>query len=293
MTTWKHLLEETCAFACVRDENSKYIVVGIPLDSTTTYKPGTRMAPNKIREVSCNIEYYSLLENLSLERIGFNDLGNIVMAPGFLRENIDRIKNVVRGIREEYPSKTYVFLGGEHLITYPIIHELANTIDTLIIFDAHLDLRDDYLGSKLNHATHLRRILEETDIPIIHFGARAISEEELGFVQKQSNITLFSPLNLDDYQQIIDDNLGNIYISIDIDAIDPAYAPGTSNPEALGLHPIDLLRIIRNIARNARQVIGFDIVEVNPLVDINDITSILASKIVFEIIGMIEKKDLL
>ncbi|ABN70230.1 agmatinase [Staphylothermus marinus F1] len=291
MTLWRHLLEETCAFACVRDENSKYIVVGIPLDSTTTYKPGTRMAPNKIREVSCNIEYYSLFENLSLERIGFNDLGNIVMVPGFIHENIDRIKNVVRGIREEYPGKTYIFLGGEHLITYPIIHELIDTIDTLIVFDAHLDLRNDYLGSKFNHATHLRRILEETSIPIIHFGARAISEEELGFVQKQSNITMLSPLNLDNYQRIINSDLGNVYISIDIDSVDPAYAPGTSNPEALGLHPIDILKIIRSIVRNARQVIGFDIVEVNPLGDINDITSILAAKIVFEIIGMMEKKS--
>lgn len=293
VTVWRHLLEETCPFACVRDESSRYVVVGVPIDSTTTYKPGTRMAPNKIREASCNIEYYSMLEDLSLENYGFNDLGNIVIAPGLLDENIKRITTVVKGVREEYPGKTYIFLGGEHLITYPIIRGLINDIDTLVVFDAHLDLRDEYLGSKLNHATYLRRLIEEESIHVIHFGSRAVSREELEFIQKQhTDIEVFSALNIDKYSQAIDCDLGKVYISIDIDAVDPAYAPGTSNPEALGLHPLHLLKIIQDIVRRAELIVGFDIVEVNPLVDVNDVTSILVAKLVFEILGIIEKNKI-
>jgi agmatinase len=286
---------ETPCFGCAYSENSKYIVLGIPFDHSTTYKPGTRFAPQRIREVSCNIEYYSVYTNTCFDNIRFNDLGDIVPVPGNLAESLNSVSRVINGVREDYgDDKKLIILGGEHTITYPVMRSIGEEIDSLIIFDAHLDLRDEYLGSKINHATHLRRILDEGLVSNVYvLGYRAASEGELEYLSnKHDHLKTYSVLELVDSSKFIEEinrGLGKTYISIDIDVLDPSYAPGTSNPESLGLDPFKLLSLINNIIRHSSSIYGFDIVEVNPMVDINDVTSILASKIIFEIIGFIEK----
>lgn len=289
MVVWRHLLQKTSIFGCSENPDSLYIITGIPLDQTTTYKPGTRFAPDHIRLAACNLEFYSLITGKSLEHIGFNDLGNIIVPPDIERV-YENIKTVVKGLFEEYGyEKLYFFLGGEHTITYPILSVLNQEIEQLIVFDAHTDLRNEYLGSKHNHATVMRRIFEEIQIPIIYIGVRALSEEELVFIDRNRDSIVLCDMNSIFKNECRLDVKDKIYISIDLDAVDPAYAPGVSNPEPLGLSPHNLLVYLTKIIRKAN-VRGIDITEVNPLVDVNDVTSLLASKIILEIIGFYEKR---
>jgi len=184
MATWRHLLQKYKVFGCLENDNSKYVILGIPLDQTGTYKPGSRFAPDKIRDAACNLELYSITADLSIETIGFMDLGDIVISPGDLTESFKRIKQVIDGLLEDYPGRRYIFIGGEHLITYPVIDRLRTSIDRLIVFDAHTDLRDEYLGSRINHATYARRIIEEYKIPVTFIGVRAFSIDELDFIRE-------------------------------------------------------------------------------------------------------------
>jgi agmatinase len=290
MVTWRHLLQQTSIFGCSFDPSSKYIIVGAPLDQTVTYKPGTRFAPQRIREASCNIEFYSIFNNVSLDRVGYNDLGDIVITPGDLERVFNDIASVVRGIVEEYEEPRIFVLGGEHTITYPIVKALSDDIEHVVVFDAHTDLRDEYLGSRYNHATVFRRLYEELNIPITYIGTRAYGEEELEFIRRHRDMIRLCDIRAIYRDECKIEDYGKTYISIDMDAVDPSHAPGVSNPEPLGLTPYQLIEYLVKTLSNSREIIGVDLVEVNPLVDINDVTSILASKIIVEIIGFYEAR---
>ncbi|OYT40666.1 MAG: agmatinase [Desulfurococcales archaeon ex4484_58] len=289
MGVWRHLLQKTQVFGCVEQEKSRYLILGIPLDQTTTYKPGTRFAPNAIRNAACNLEFYSMFSDRSLDHIGFIDLGDLVVSPGDLFKAFENIDMVIRGIREEYDDKYLFILGGEHTITYPIIGSLRENIDHIIVFDAHLDLRDEYLGSRYNHATVMRRIIEDYKIPITYFGVRAFSIEEIDYLRGSDLITLYSIKDLDRNTSLKLSG-GNVYISIDADVLDPSYAPGVSNPEPLGLDCFQLIELLYKVLRHSGKIIGVDLVEVNPLMDINDVTSLTTAKIILEIIGFLENR---
>ncbi|MEM1706459.1 MAG: agmatinase [Thermosphaera sp.] len=286
MEPWKIFIQESIPFACLPRGESMWTLLGIPFDSTTTFKPGSRFAPDHIRTVACNIEFYSILTGLLLEEDCFNDLGNLILPPGDTLKSLELIEDAAKGIRSRYPRSLLIFIGGEHLLTYPIIRGLRKEIDSLVVFDAHLDLRDEYLNSKLNHATFLRRIVENLDVNVIHIGSRAYSREELEFL-KDGEVTVLNVLEAMKQEEVVKKldtiGLGRTYISVDIDVIDPSFAPGVGNPESLGLNPLTLLSLLKIIYEKSNKVIGFDIVEVNPLVDVNDVTSILASKIILEI----------
>jgi len=170
-------------------------------------------------------------------------------------------------------------VGGEHLITYPIVAEIKKLLKnlTLIVFDAHLDLRDEYpSGTRFSHATVMRRLAEE-GVNIYYIGARAFSREEYEFLTSHpESLKIVSRDTLENIE-------GNLYISIDVDVIDPAYAPAVGNPEPLGITPSHLLSTLKELFSLERtKIVGLDIVEVNPLVDVNDVTSLLAAKILME-----------
>ena len=223
----------------------------------------------------------------------------MVVSPGDITSSLNNIEVVVKGLLEEYPGKNYFFIGGEHLITYPVVKAFTNyeDVDALVVFDAHTDLRYEYLGSRINHATVFRRLLEESSLNILYIGSRALSLDELSFIDEHRDvIKLIDPYTLysadDDLSGIIKNYIGGkkIYLSIDMDVFDPGYAPGVSNPEPLGVDPFIFLKSVNYVIESASKIIGIDIVEVNPLMDINDITSLLASKIIFEIIALINIK---
>ena len=269
-------------FACLENDKSPLGVVGIPMDYTGSYKPGSRFAPQRIRDSACNIELYSLFTGIFLEDIGFKDYGDVILPPGDIEGSLEKIKLVMRNIIEEH-SGLLLVLGGEHLITYPVVEVIKDKIDELVIFDAHLDARSEYLGSKLNHATFLRRLLDE-GVNVIHIGSRAYSRDEYEYVSSRDNIKVINVLEA--FKNIKLEDLGRVYISIDMDVFDPSIAPGVSNPEPFGLSHYVLLSILRELFEKSTSVIGVDVVEVNPLVDVNGETSVLAAKLLIEVSGL-------
>lgn len=287
--SWRYRLLATTPFAGIPPSSSPFVVVGVPLDATGTYKPGTRFAPSQIRAAAANIEFYSLGAGLILEDVSLNDIGDITLPPGDVEGSLRVIEEVVRGIRDEMRGSIPIFLGGEHLITYPVVRALREELDYLVVFDAHLDVRNEYYGSKFNHATFLRRLVEE-GVKVVHLGSRAYSGDELEYV-KRNDIEILNALNAVE-GSLRGRRLGRVYVSIDMDVVDPAYAPGVGNPEPFGLAPTTLLRLLKELIEASDSVVGFDIVEVNPLMDVNDVTSVLAAKLVFELIGLIKRKTL-
>ncbi len=258
-------LYETRKFVTSKKEG-KIVILGIPLDLTQTFRFGTKDACDCIRYYSESIEDYSPKLNRDLSEINYIDIGNLIL-PQSLRA-LEIIEKFVEKLIQKYDR--FVFLGGEHLITYPIVKALKKRFKNLSViqFDAHLDLRDEYLGEKFNHATVMRRIFE-SGIKIYQFGVRSGSKEEYSFAKKHSTI-------IDDPKKL---KLDEVYITIDMDFFDPAYCPGVTNPEPCGFSPKDFFELIYELDFN---LIGFDIVEVAPQYDSSGITCITAAKIVRE-----------
>ncbi|MEM4490215.1 MAG: agmatinase [Desulfurococcaceae archaeon] len=279
---WRTMLVKP-TFACLENEKSSIGIIGVPLDYSGTYRPGTRFAPQKVREAACNLELYSLTANLPLEDVGFKDYGDIILPPGDITRAIQRIELTIKNITEDHKGLV-IIIGGEHLLTYSTVHAVISEIDTLVVFDAHLDMRAEYLDSSLNHATFLHKLVEE-GVNVIHIGSRAYSRDEIEYVKGRSNVVLFNILDV--YNNRIKlSELGKTYISVDLDAFDPSIAPGVSNPEPFGLSSYMFLNILKEIFEKASDIRAIDIVEVNPLVDHSDITSILAAKIAIEATGL-------
>ncbi len=289
---WKHLLRDTFCFGGLCEERSPILIVGCPLDATTSYKPGTRFAPLYIRTAAENLEFYSVYFNIDVERHGFHDIGDIFIPPGGLERSLHNIEAVYKGILGEYGEKTPLCIGGEHLVTLPIVKAMGNDIDVLLVFDAHFDLREEYLGERMSHACVMRRIIDKrrNNIELVYIGVRAYTSSELMFVKNNNlSIKYYSIL---DIEEKINEILKyvrnkNVYISIDMDVFDPAYAPGVGNPEPNGITPREFFSIYSGVLRNAGRVVGIDVVETNPLGDINDITSLLAARIIVETAGAI------
>lgn len=194
-------------------------------------------------------------------------------------------------------KKIIISIGGEHTISAGVIKGLQKEGLCIISFDAHLDLRDEYMGYKYDHACVMRRI-SEYGVKILEIGSRAISREELEYARR-NGIAFFTPQQIrllgvkEVARKIINSTqeCKSLYISIDMDGLDPAYAPGVATPEPEGLDPTTLLDIINLIVD--KRVVGFDIVEISPPYDISGITSVLGAKIIMETSASIYKAKLL
>jgi agmatinase len=264
--------------------DSKFVLFGVPFDSTSSYRPGSRFGPSAIREASVNIETWSWRSNNDFENIGTHDLGDLAIVHGDCNETIRRVSEVIKEIVNL--KKIPIMIGGEHTITLGVAKSLKDI--TILSFDAHFDMRYEYLSNKLSHACIMRRIIEEIGSEnTIVVGVRAACKEEIEFV-KNNNIYFISSkqINMNSAKNIgsiLKEKLKNkkkIYISIDMDVLDPSYAPGVGNPEPEGISVSALLDIIEEVIDD--RILGFDVVEVTPLYD-NGITSIVASKIIYEI----------
>ncbi len=275
-------------FGCFNPKpNTPFVLVGAPLDVTASYRPGTRFAPASIRQAACNIEFYSLRSGLDFEDVGVRDLGDIAISPGVVEDNLERIAKVSREIIEG--GGRLILLGGEHLVTYGVMRGLLKFKPCLLYLDAHFDLRNEYLGLKLSHASTLRRIVELLGPDrVFVVGVRAFTKSELEYATKHG-IRHVTPiqlrlLGLREVARRIKSWMNTcetLYLSVDMDVFDPAYAPGVSNPEADGVDPSSMLDLLYMVLD--KRLIGFDVVEVSPPHDVSDITSILAAKIVVEV----------
>jgi len=259
-------------------------IFGIPFDATHSYKPGCRFGPDAIRDSFNNIEIFHPNLQIDLETVNIEDLGNTrhtVVAS----EMIDMVKKITT---ELIAKKRQIFiLGGEHSITYGTYTSFPKETG-YVVFDAHYDLRDEFADIKLSHASYLRRVVEERGAEnILHVGARAFVKEELEFL-KENNIKTITdkqirdgdgPRLLKDYVSTFD----TIYSSFDLDVLDPAYAPGVGNPEAIGITSRELFDMIH--AFEETKVTGVDIMELNPYHD-NGATASLAAKIISTLIAI-------
>ncbi|ACP38410.1 agmatinase [Saccharolobus islandicus] len=286
-----YLNENSRKFAGFNKERSPFVIIGIPMDITSSYRPGSRFAPSSIRESAQYIEFYSIRNDVDMGEIGFNDVGDIILHPSNVEENISRISSVINYFHEN--GKITISIGGEHTITAGVIKGMKREGLCLVSFDAHLDLRDEYMGYRYDHACVMRRI-SEYGVKIIEVGTRAVSKEEIEYA-RQKGIAFFTPQQVrllgvkETSRRIITSiqECKSLYISVDMDGIDPAYAPGVATPEPDGLDPSTLLDIINLIAD--KRVIGFDVVEVSPSYDTSGITSLLASRIILEIAATVYK----
>lgn len=260
------------------------ILYGVPFDSTHSYRPGTRFGPDAIRESFNNIEIFMPQFSVDLEEINIEDLGNAkhTVSP---KEMIDMVSKVTGELLKK--EKPLIILGGEHLITlgsYPSFPKETG----FIVFDAHYDLRDQYADTKLSHAAYLRRIIEKQGSEkIIHVGARAYVKEELTFKEENKIKTISdwdvrsgnAPKLIKDAVSVFD----NLYVSIDLDVLDPAFAPGVGNPEAVGITSRELYEMICSL--EGHKIAGSDIVELCPTFD-NGATAVIAARLMSSIIAM-------
>jgi len=268
------------------NENSKPVatIFGVPFDSTHSYKPGCRFGPDAIRDAFNNIEIFQPEFGVDLEAEAISDLGNtkhtVVAA-----EMLQMVKNVTSELKKQ--DKQIIILGGEHLITLGSFTCFPK--DTgYVVFDAHYDLRDQYADTKLSHAAYLRRIVEERGSEnIVHVGARAFVKEELAFL-KEHNIATVSDKEIRNGNgtkllKDITSTFDSLYVSIDLDVLDPAFAPGVGNPEAVGISSRELYDLITTLQN--KKIVSADIVELNPTYD-NGSTASMAAKLIATIIAM-------
>lgn len=274
------------------DENdSDVVILGIPFDSTTSFKPGSRFGPNAIRQAAEGLESYSIVLEKDIMNKKICDVGDISQYsnPEFM---ISEVYNKVKSFLSK--DKFVIGLGGEHTVTYGIVKAYKEKFKNLAViqFDAHADLRDDYKFEKFSHACVMNLIGKYIGFKNIYqFGIRSAEKEEYK-IRKKTNFYPFHKYNSKDIIRIINESeeLKNkeIYITIDIDVIDPSFAPGTGTPEPGGFIPIDFFEILYNLKK--LNVVGFDIVEINPMTEISGITSLLGAKILREGILSFVKK---
>lgn len=266
-------------------------VLGVPFDATSSYRSGSRFGPNAIREAFLNIEVYSKKLGIDLEQEGLEDLGNLKFTSS-VEEMLGSLAKVVREAMSD--GSTVAILGGEHTLTYASYTSLPSDT-TLLVFDAHLDLRDEYANLKLSHTTFLRRLVERRGAEsIVHVGARAASSEEWNVMQKIGLKTVLTEdvISSDSINRLRELLTGSssIYVSIDLDVLDPAYAPAVSNPEPAGITTHKLLELLYSL--KGIKLVGFDIVELSPIYD-NGTTAMVAAKLLSELLclSLAERKS--
>ncbi len=252
-------------------------ILGAPFDATATHRAGARWAPAAIRWASDALESYSPVQQRDLQEIRLADAGDLDLAGVDAAQAVERVRDAVAAA-QGLP----VLLGGEHTVTVGAVTALLDRHADLglVVVDAHLDLRDDYAGARWSHATTLARILDRMDgRRIVVVGARSGTREEWTRADGLLAVAPTGRLPQPAWAALADRPL---YLSVDIDGLDPAHAPGTGNPEPLGLAVDDLVTLV-SVLRQGR-VVGCDLVEVSPPYDPGGRTAMLAAWLLREMI---------
>ncbi|MXQ53032.1 agmatinase [Shimazuella alba] len=266
-------------------EESAAVLYGMPMDWTVSFRPGARFGPARIRESSLVHEEYSHYLERELTEIKYYDAGDIPLAFGNPEKSIQQIGDFVSQILAL--EKVPIGMGGEHLVTWPVVEQVAKKYPDLAVlhFDGHADLRTDYEGEIYSHATPLYKISQLIGGENVYqFGIRSMTKEEVAYT-KTAGIHFFPFDVLDPLQQVLPTLAGRpVYITIDIDVLDPAHAPGTGTPEPGGITTRELLSSIHAIAKSDVEVVGADLVEIAPAYDPTEKTPITAAKIIREML---------
>lgn len=263
-------------------DEARAVIFGAPFDGTTSFRPGTRFGPGAIRAESDGIETYSTYQNKDLEDIAVFDSGDLLLPFGNTEAVLEEICARTAEILEA--GKMPVMLGGEHLVTLGAVRAMVQKYPELHIihFDAHTDLRDDYLGERLSHATVIRRCHDLLGDGRIHqFGIRSGERAEWDFAFAHTD---FHPFNVKDVLDVVL-ALGSdvpVYVTLDLDVLDPSLFCGTGTPEAGGVFFQDLEEAL--LALEALNVVGFDMNELSPHYDASGVSTAVACKVLREML---------
>ena len=263
--------------------DAEVVLFGAPFDSTTSFRPGTRFAGQSIRNDSYGLEIYSPYQDLELTEGTVYDCGDLDLAIGDSGKVLDQIRETAEQILRD--GKMPFMIGGEHLVTLGAVRAAAEKYPDLHIihFDAHTDLRTDYLGVELSHACVIRRCWELLGDGRIHqLGIR--SGEKYEFEWAKSGHTDFHPFALDDLDAVLE-SVGDapVYFTVDLDVMDPSVFPGTGTPEPGGVDFLTLMRAVTKVCRAAR-LVGCDVNELCPPCDPTGASTAAACKIVREML---------
>lgn len=266
-------------------EDAKVILYGMPMDWTVSYRPGSRFGPNRIREVSIGLEEYSPYLDRELHEVPFFDAGDIPLPFGNAQKSLDLIEEYVDSILEK--GKFPLGMGGEHLVSWPVFRAMYKKYPDLAIIhmDAHTDLREEYEGEPLSHSTPIRKVAGLIGPENVYsFGIRSGMKEEFEWA-KEAGMHISKFEVLEPLKQVLPKLKGRpVYVTIDIDVLDPAHAPGTGTVDAGGITSKELLASIHAIAGSDVHVVGADLVEVAPVYDHSDQTANTASKLLREML---------
>ncbi len=266
-------------------EEARYVVLGVPFDRTTSFRPGARFGPDQIRTHSWNFETHDLETGIDISDLPIHDAGNLEEF-GSASDMAEALRATVRPLWEA--GKFPIVLGGDHACAAPVVEALPKDREAFVLYlDAHMDFRDEYLGDKRSHACSSRRMAEHLGYEnVAVVGVRSVSKEETEAIQK-TGLRFLSAYDvhragMEATVQKVLKMAGKrpIYISLDIDCLDPAYAGGTGTPEPFGLTPLDIKEAIDTVGH---RLIGLDIMEVSPPYD-NGNTSAVAARLAREAI---------
>lgn len=251
-------------------------LLGCPLDATSSFRGGTKFAPDSIRKASWTLETYSPYLKLDLEDIPFRDEGNLELPQGDLGTSLDLIQEAAGDLARK--GGRFLLLGGEHLITYPVMRAVKSRVRDLMIvhFDAHCDLRNDYEGQSLSHATVMKRVKELGGVEILQVGIRSGTKQEF-----EELLPIDTPEAL---ESRIDRDVP-VYLTFDLDVLDPSLAPGVTTPEPGGLTFKEVMEYFSVLA--GLDIIGADLVELSPDYDATFVSSIAAAKVAREILMLL------
>jgi agmatinase len=269
-------------------DESSVVLFSVPLDNTTSYRPGTRFAGNAVRVESIGIEWYSPYKEMDLKDYNTVDIGDLELPMGLVEESLDIVYDTVSQIVKD--DKKPMMVGGEHLVTFPVVKALMEKHEDLHIIhlDAHTDLRDEFLGRKLSHATVIRRCYDILgDDRIFQFGIRSGDRHEFDFAK--NGHTYMQKFNFNGMDEIIDKLKDKpVYITIDLDVLDPSVFPGTGTPEPGGVTFNDLLDAMKKFEK-LNNVVGADIVELAPMLDSSNVSTVVAAKALREMILLLHR----
>lgn len=269
-------------------ENAKFVLFGAPFDSTTSFRPGARFGSSAIRHESFGLETYSLYQDKDLTDCAIFDCGDLELCFGSAESALSDIEQRTAEILND--GKLPILIGGEHLVTLGSVRAVAERYPDLHIihFDAHADLRDDYLGAKLSHACVMRRCYDILGDGRIHqFCIRSGDREEFRFAKEHTDIHPFHFNGLSDLVEDMKASSVPVYFTIDLDCLDPSAFPGTGTPEAGGVTFTELLEAIMTVCKT--NVVGADINELAPMLDHSGVSTATACKVLRELILALDR----
>lgn len=277
-------------------ERCDVAILGMPFDSGTSYRPGARFGPQAIRAASRLLRPYNPTLDVSpFEGQQVADAGDLALNPFDIADAVAAIESGLEHVRET--SERVVTLGGDHTIAFPILRVMHRRFGPIAVvhLDAHLDTWDTYFGAPLTHGTPFRRASEEGLLAMdacIHLGIRGplydrldLSEDtRLGFVVRRASA--MSEAHEHETVALVHERVGDhpVYVSVDIDVLDPAFAPGTGTPEPGGLSSRELLGVVRGLA--GLRIVGADVVEVAPAYDHAELTALAAAHVAYELVSL-------